>query len=80
MRTPKTRIYVEFSDLQLADLRDLMAFTGAETRRAIFMDALALLRWAAREVSKGRRITATGGGPPREITLPLLEGLRPQVQ
>lgn len=80
MNSSKTRIYLELSDRQLEELQYLLAFTGAETRRGLFMDSLALLAWAAREVNEGRRISATGSGPAREITMPLLEGLRPRTE
>lgn len=76
MSTPKTRVYFELTDRQVALLSDLVAITDAGSRRELVVSALNLLRWAAREVVEGRRIIAVDGDASREIVLPLLEGLR----
>jgi hypothetical protein len=69
------RIQIELPEEDVRELKVLMEEGGLETYKELFGNALTLLRWAVREVKRGRIIASVDEdhGKYKEIAMPVLE-------
>ncbi len=69
------RLQLELSDTHGDLVESLRATCGCSSKKEVVLSALALLAWAVREVSEGRRIASVGedAGAVREIHHPAFD-------
>lgn len=70
-----TRLQIEIERHAMDELEDLQKLGGLKTKRDLLNNALTLLKWAAREKSKGHSIcsASSDGHIHKELELPFLE-------
>ncbi len=76
------RLQVEIEQEQMEVLEELLKLGGLRTKRDLLNNALTLLKWAAREKSKGNSICSASpnGHLQKELEMPFLETIAVTVQ
>jgi hypothetical protein len=76
------RLNFEFSEEQVADLKELQQKTGIATTKDLFNQALSLLEWAVDETANGNEIAAVSEDDKnyRVLVTPLLQRVKKQHQ
>jgi hypothetical protein len=69
------RIQLDLDDAGIELVDELKHLTGSRTYKDLFNNAIALLDWAVRQRTEGRRITSVGarGEESRELVMPALQ-------
>ncbi|HEX9768405.1 MAG TPA: hypothetical protein VGA50_04440 [Kiloniellales bacterium] len=70
----KTRLQFDLVASRVAELDQIMADCGIDTRKELFDNALTLLQWAVREVKRGNIIASVNEREERyrELQMPIL--------
>jgi TRAP-type C4-dicarboxylate transport system substrate-binding protein len=76
------RFQVEMDQEQMEVLEELLKLGGLKTKRDLLNNALTLLKWAARERSKGNSVCSVtpNGQLSKELEMPFLETIAVTVQ
>lgn len=69
------RIQLDLDEAGIEIVDELKHLTGSRTYKDLFNNAIALLDWAVRQKTEGRRITSVErqGGDCRELVMPALQ-------
>jgi len=74
-----TRIQIELSEEEVAQIDQLMMLTGIRTRKEYFNNALTLMEWAINEKRVGHGIASIEDSTQsfRELVMPALQKVKP---